>query len=157
MKNSQVPRPPYKFSTLFRLVPCVGALILIVSLTAAQEKIVKLNRVAPTYTNPNSGSEMFATYCSACHGVKGQGNGPAAPAFNKRPTDLTLLAESHGGKFPRMLVSSTLQQGPKASANGSAGMPILYDTFRHLDSMNQGAARLRINNLTDYIESLQAK
>lgn len=30
--------------------------------------------------NPAAGREIFREYCSACHGVQGRGNGPAAEA-----------------------------------------------------------------------------
>ncbi len=34
-------------------------------------------------------AEDFASLCVACHGAKGKGDGPAAIAFNPRPTDLS--------------------------------------------------------------------
>jgi cytochrome c5 len=33
--------------------------------------------------------ELYETNCAPCHGESGKGNGPAAPAFNPRPADLT--------------------------------------------------------------------
>jgi mono/diheme cytochrome c family protein len=123
----------------------------------AQEKVIQIRTVAPSYTNPSSGSEMYAKYCAACHGMRGRGDGSAAPAFNPRPTNLTLLSNSHGGKYPRMLVVSTLQQSKHIEAHGNAQMAVWSDAFRHLDNMNTGTARLRINNLTNHIESLQVK
>jgi mono/diheme cytochrome c family protein len=130
---------------------------LYVNSAGAQEKVIQIKTVAPSYTNPTSGSEMYAKYCAACHGMGGRGDGPAAPAFNSRPTNLTLLSRSHGGKYPRMLVVSTLQQSKHIEAHGNAQMPVWSDAFRRLDSMNPGTARLRINNLTNHIESLQVK
>ncbi len=35
------------------------------------------------------GKKLFTTYCVACHGDKGDGNGAAAAALNPKPKDLT--------------------------------------------------------------------
>lgn len=34
-------------------------------------------------------AELFRRQCAACHGKKGEGDGPAASAMNPRPADLT--------------------------------------------------------------------
>lgn len=42
-----------------------------------------------------AGRRLYARYCTSCHGVKGDGNGPAAALLDKRPpafTDDTLVA-----------------------------------------------------------------
>jgi mono/diheme cytochrome c family protein len=47
-----------------------------------------------------SGKEMFNSYCASCHGLSAKGDGPAAPAMNRKPADLTMLAKNNGGKYP---------------------------------------------------------
>lgn len=47
-----------------------------------------------------TGAEDFATYCAACHGAGGTGDGPAAAGLGRKPADLTGLAERNGGVFP---------------------------------------------------------
>jgi mono/diheme cytochrome c family protein len=47
-----------------------------------------------------TGAEDFATYCSACHGASGTGDGPGAEGLAKRPADLTQLSARNGGAFP---------------------------------------------------------
>jgi len=37
----------------------------------------------------NNGADIFKKQCTACHGTKGEGNGPAAGALNPPPQDLT--------------------------------------------------------------------
>ena len=44
-----------------------------------------------------SGQLMYASYCASCHGTKGLGDGPAAPALKVLPTDLTSLSRKNGG------------------------------------------------------------
>ena len=47
-----------------------------------------------------SGSEDFATFCSACHGLSGRGDGDAAAVLDRKPADLTGLSARNGGVFP---------------------------------------------------------
>ena len=59
---------------LMSLILLLGALQL-----PAQEP--KINKRPIKQTSAASGKEMFASYCSACHGAGGKGDGPAASAF----------------------------------------------------------------------------
>ena len=99
---------------------------------------------------------MYVTYCAPCHGMTGEGNGPAAPAFKQAPTNLTLLAKTHGGKYPEGTVKTTLIFGTNVPAHGDAKMPVWGDFFRSLDG-DSAVSALRIRSLTDYIKTLQAK
>ena len=36
-----------------------------------------------------AGGDLYAKHCSSCHGEHGEGDGPAAAAFNPPPSDLT--------------------------------------------------------------------
>lgn len=47
-----------------------------------------------------TGSEDFATFCAACHGTGGRGDGPAAAGLDRKPADLTGLSARNGGVFP---------------------------------------------------------
>ncbi len=47
-----------------------------------------------------SGAEDFATFCAACHGAGGKGDGPAAAGLDRRPADLSRLSARNGGVFP---------------------------------------------------------
>lgn len=39
--------------------------------------------------DPEEGKEKYAVYCASCHGITGEGDGPAAAALAVKPTDLT--------------------------------------------------------------------
>ncbi len=111
------------------------------------------------YTRPENipaanGSQMFRSYCSPCHGLKGLGNGPAASALQKRPADLTQLSRKNNGKFPVYRVRNEIHGAGLASAHGSREMPVWGNVFR---TLNGDTVKLRVDNLTDYIESLQRK
>ena len=124
----------------------------------AQDK-AKIKREPVKNTAADSGAEMFKTYCAACHGQSGTGNGPAASALKKQPADLTQLSKKNGGKFPALRVGQYIEGQETLAAHGSRDMPIWGDLFRALGPVGGGdaQAKLRIHNLTDYVESLQAK
>jgi len=48
----------------------------------------------------SAGQQYFVRYCSACHGMTGRSDGPAAPALRIPPADLTRIAQRRGGRFP---------------------------------------------------------
>ncbi len=124
------------------------------SVTAQQKAEIK--RVPPENTSITSGAEMFGTYCAVCHGVDGKGNGPAAPALAKQPPDLTQLSKKNGGKFPTFIVSNVILGDEFIAAHGSRDMPMWGDVFRS-KNRDESAIKLRIHNLTVYVESLQQK
>lgn len=110
--------------------------------------------VAPNI-RPDSGVDMYKAYCAACHGADGKGHGPAAPAMKTMPTDLTLLSKNNGGKFPQKDVEDVLRFGSALASHGSADMPTWGNTFRVMG--DEGITRMRIANISSYLESLQAK
>lgn len=124
-------------------------------LLSAQET-PKINKVGALPTSPASGKEMFRSYCASCHGVDGRGNGPAAAALKKPPSDLTLLARTSGGKFPSMQVMSSIKEGTQ-TGHGSKDMPVWGPIFLSVSSDNPGVVDQRVSNLVGYIQSIQAK
>ncbi len=108
-------------------------------------------------TSPNSGSEMYKTYCAVCHGQDGKGGGPAAEAMKVPPTDLSLLSKNNGGKFPDMKVVSAIRGDANLPAHGTRDMPVWGQLFWGLSHGHEGEVQQRTANLTKYIEGLQAK
>jgi mono/diheme cytochrome c family protein len=140
----------------------VIAAIAVLSVAGAgwtQDKGTKTKTVAISSTNSTSGKEMYGAYCAACHGNDGKGNGPAASAFKIPPTDLTLLAKNNNGKFPGEHFNSILKFGTPIAAHGNVEMPVWYNLFRSMDSSatGDGITMMRMKNLRDYVEGLQAK
>jgi mono/diheme cytochrome c family protein len=102
------------------------------------------------------GPVLYRFYCAPCHGKDGKGGGPAAGALKTAPTDLTQLAKSHGGKFPLGTVRQVLGGGTSTPAHGSEEMPIWGPIFRAM-TPDQNIAKLRVDNLLRYLESIQEK
>jgi mono/diheme cytochrome c family protein len=113
------------------------------------------DQLPPTYVP--SGKQIYKEYCVACHGFDGKGGGPAASSLNRKPPNLTTLSKRHGGKFPDEYVKGVLLFGPGYSAHGASEMPVWGPIFRYLENYSEAAARQRIKNLCDFIESIQEK
>ena len=55
---------------------------------------------AGRFGGSESGSQLFAQNCAACHGADGRAEGGVAAGLEQAPADLTLIAERNGGRFP---------------------------------------------------------
>ena len=102
-----------------------------------------------------SGKEMFKAYCASCHGEDAKGHGPAASSLKVAPPDLTLLAKRNNGKFSADYVNNVVVHGVNTPAHGSAEMPIWGPVFVELN--DRRTVILRVNKLSEYLETLQAK
>ncbi len=103
-----------------------------------------------------AGEEMYASYCASCHGRDGKGNGPMQPALKRPATDLTRLAKRNNGEFPAERVKATLRGDLMVASHGSEDMPVWGTAFRYLGGGSRAEVDVRIDNLTRFIESLQA-
>lgn len=110
----------------------------------------------PAITPEAVGQEMFRAYCASCHGFDGKGKGPVAPALRKQPSDLTVLSKKNGGKFPRDTVSSVIEGTDFITEHGSRDMPVWGDAFRAVNR-DESMVKIKVRNLTAYIESIQQK
>jgi mono/diheme cytochrome c family protein len=133
-------------------------LILTATVSIAQ---VETRNVSIRYTSPFDGSKMYASYCSACHGDKGKGDGPAATAMTPAPRDLTTLSKGHNGQFPRANVFVAILDGkPRPKGEPGYDMPSWNGPFYSLCAGQRGCnaeVQMRVVRLTDYLESLQTK
>jgi mono/diheme cytochrome c family protein len=129
----------------------LGSLLLL-----GQETAPKVKTVGATPTSPASGKEMFHAYCASCHGIDGKGGGPAAPALKNKPTDLTMLAKTSGGKFPAMRVMTSIKDGTQAG-HGSKDMPVWGPILSTVSADSPAVVTQRIGNLIGFIESMQVK
>lgn len=106
-----------------------------------------------------TGAEDFASFCAACHGAWGTGDGVAAAALAKKPADLTRLSAGNGGRFPTARVMSKIYgyTGQPADALmpdfGSLleGETVLYDTGDGIPTPTP----LRLVQLAEHVRALQ--
>jgi mono/diheme cytochrome c family protein len=140
-------------STIGRSLALGSLGVLALALAAAAQ--VPRREPPPLALQSLTGKDSFDRYCATCHGVTGRGDGSLAPSLRSVPADLTTLAQRNGGTFPRARVAASVEgTGRELPAHGPTQMPLWGGIFRWLDS---GArARVRIENLVAYVESLQA-
>ena len=71
-----------------------------------------------------SGRDLYAVYCSGCHGVDGDGVGSVAPYIAVRPPALTGIAAGNGGTFPTEKVFRIIDGQFDSPPPGTRHMPI---------------------------------
>jgi len=133
--------------------PLVLVLLLASCLVAVQQAETQ-DRTASARA---SGKALFKQYCASCHGDDAKGAGPAAVAFKVQPPDLTVLSPQNHGKFPRERVVQAIRGDRKESAHGSTDMPVWGPMFLGLAGMNEVQAERHIQDVTEYIKSVQVK
>ena len=79
-----------------------------------------LAALAEQKTNELSGVRMYRVYCASCHGIDGQGAGPAAPALKKAPPDLTRISARNKGQFPGYRIAHIIDGYEITAFHGSA-------------------------------------
>ena len=107
-----------------------------------------------------SGAEDFATFCSACHGAGGKGDGEAAARLDRKPADLTGLSARNGGVFPGTRVMAKIW-GYTGGHNGTSPMPqfgpLLQGNLVPYDGGDGIASPtpVRLVQIAEYLKTLQ--
>ena len=146
-----------QFARLVRVLLFPVLLCLLVGILVYGQQKPVIKQVPPAPTNPSSGSEMFKEYCAVCHGVAGKGDGPAVPALKTVPGDLRTLASRNGGKFPELKVYRVITGEDNVASHGTKDMPMWGQVFRDMSRGDDAVIRMRLTNLTKYIQSIQTK
>jgi len=136
-----------------QVVLCLILLPILYAATAKSQPARVDQNLPSTYVP--SGKALYELYCATCHGADARGNGPLALALKTPPPNLTTLAKRHGGKFPTEYVTRMLQFGTTSSTHGSADMPAWGPIFQYFDKTSHESARKRIDNLCNYLASIQ--
>ena len=104
------------------------------------------------------GSDLFKTYCAACHGTSAHGDGPLAANMKKPPPDLTQFAARNGGTFPSALVAQIIDGRQPVKGHGGPDMPVWGDAFKasRLGSSEE-SVQARIKALVEYLERIQER
>jgi mono/diheme cytochrome c family protein len=102
----------------------------------------------------------FTTFCVACHGISGRGNGELAKELPKRPADLTRISARNGGAFPTARIMSVIDGYSRGlGANGPMpefgevlqGATVLYDSGDGILTPTPE----RLVELVEYLKSIQ--
>jgi mono/diheme cytochrome c family protein len=111
----------------------------------------------PPREDYNSGAYLYRTFCATCHGDSGKGDGPVADLAVRRPPDLTVLARTHGGTYPRNEVMAVLENNPPVAGHDPPAMPNWGNVLRTTAGDDERIVRRRLEALVDYVATLQQK
>lgn len=108
------------------------------------------------------GKGDFNTYCAACHGVGGKGDGTVAEFLTIPAADLTQLKKLNAGIFPRERVMEVIDGRAEVKVHGARDMPVWGDWFDAeaatggLDKDEREAVvAARISALISFLETIQ--
>ena len=110
------------------------------------------------------GKRDFRTYCSACHGLEGKGDGTLGEFLTLAVPDLTKLTKLNAGRFPEERVTEVVDGRADVKVHGMRDMPVWGDWF-NAEAVSQDTDREarelivqdRISSLVGYIKSIQGK
>lgn len=140
---------------LLRTMLALGVGLLLLALFCSTHvRSAKARRTPSIHTV--DGAEIFTDYCAPCHGLRGRGDGPVAPALRFKVPDLTQISKRAGGKFPTARIRAVIEGDETVSGHGSREMPIWGPVF-HQIAADQDLGAVRTGNVTSYIEALQQK
>ncbi len=136
-------------------MPTALLTVLTLTLTLATTGVTRAQSPADTAV-PDGGRVLFSTYCASCHGVGGQGNGPAADELRHRPANLTQFATRNGGVFNGARIRAIID-GRTVKAHGTMEMPIWGDVFKWRQGLPEEEIRARVEALVRYLETIQER
>jgi mono/diheme cytochrome c family protein len=142
-----------RYQRAFTLLSVVGAMVWFGAAAARGQELPQ-----PPAQQAYSGSELFKTYCAACHGTSAHGDGPLAANMKKPPPDLTQFAARNGGMFPAALVAQIIDGRQPVRGHGGPDMPVWGDAFKasRLGSSEE-SVEARIKALVEYLEHIQER
>jgi hypothetical protein len=99
--------------------------------------------------------------------MEATGNGPVARALRTKPANLRMLTKKNGGVFPEQEIRDFIDGTKEMAAHGAREMPIWGLAFQYRGGpvgeihgpppASKDEVDSRINNLVDYIKSIQGK
>lgn len=119
--------------------------------------VLALAGCSTTPTRHASGGQTYETHCAACHGVRGDGDGPVAATLRAPPPSLRTLAARNGGEFPTDRVASYIDGRALPAAHGARAMPVWGGVFDVTEDLIKGAesSAQRIEAVIAYLRELQ--
>lgn len=140
---------------LRRIVLAASAVMIAMCVFAYVSASQRNKTESPTLVEVEGG-EIYRNHCAVCHGKDGRGHGPAAIALKETVPDLTQIARRNGGVFPASRVKAVIDGTEESAAHGSREMPVWGPIFHEFE-WDQDLGEVRLQNVTDYIRSIQQK
>ena len=166
MRNQQQQKVPRRTSWKCMAVTASAAIAAMLGCVApasvTAEVVVEQREMTAQLARLTHGGDLYNELCAVCHGVSGTGDGPAGPALKQQPIDLTVLTAGNNGVFPRESLEESIYGKNRINAHGTFDMPIWGRAFEFTKPdmsrlQRMQFARHRIDNIIDYIETLQVE
>lgn len=104
------------------------------------------------------GAERYAHDCAACHGERGQGDGPQGQQLDPRPANLRTLSARNGGQFPADKVRRIIDGREHARGHGDGDMPVWgHEYSRALAGQGERKVQENLDALVAFLETLQGE
>jgi len=105
----------------------------------------------------SQGKALYLRICAPCHGVKADGNGPAAPAFTTKATDLRVLSARYGNPLPQDQIARFIDGRADVIEHGPRDMPVWGDkVWQYPEGKgNERQVAPRVAALIAYLQSIQ--
>lgn len=115
---------------------------------------------SPSAQDIAAGKADFMKHCAPCHGANGKGHGPEVNVIpGIKPADLTRVSIRNGGVFPRDKIADTIDGRKLIPSHKRFDMPFWGVNFqqegKEFTPGSEQKASLRIENIVDYIETIQ--
>jgi mono/diheme cytochrome c family protein len=110
---------------------------------------------AAAAAGPADGAALFRSYCAACHGLTGHGDGVMTAQLRRVPPNLATFATRNGGVFPAERVRRAID-GTGIAAHGDREMPVWGAIFKRLP-VGGNDAQERIDAVVRYLQEIQER
>jgi len=103
------------------------------------------------------GAALYARHCAACHGQRGEGDGPVAGVMQVTVPNLRTLRQRSNGTFPRDAVIAYIDGRNLPVSHGDRYMPIWGNVFSWSedDDDREAVVAERIEAVASYLEQIQ--
>ena len=101
---------------------------------------------------------LFVRNCANCHGLYGEGDGPAVATLSIVPPDLRQIAKRNNGQFPHDAIVQVIDGRTIRDGHDLPGMPMWGSLLAPAD-MSEAEAEAyvseRVEALAEYLETIQ--
>jgi mono/diheme cytochrome c family protein len=102
------------------------------------------------------GEEWFKSYCTPCHGEKGDGQSQMAGMMETPPKNLRQIAQRRNGQFPDAEISKIIAGVEKVPGHSTTDMPAWWETFKKAEGItDEKVLKEKIDHITAYLKTIQ--
>jgi mono/diheme cytochrome c family protein len=102
------------------------------------------------------GEVWFKSYCTPCHGEKGDGQSAVASMLSSPPKNLRQIAKRRNGVFPDAEISKIIAGVENVPGHSTTDMPAWWDAFKKAEGItDEKVLQEKIDHITAYLKTIQ--